>query len=37
MSAIRDPLGCELPRDRARQETVEDVIPIVLTEWLLKE
>jgi nicotinamidase-related amidase len=30
-------LACELQRDWARQETVEDVIRIVLTERLLKE
>jgi len=30
-------LACELQRDWARQETVEDVVRIVLTERLLKE
>jgi nicotinamidase-related amidase len=30
-------LACELQRDWARQETVEDIVRIVLTERLLKE
>jgi hypothetical protein len=38
--SVRDPVGdqiaCELQRDWAREETVGDVIEIVLTERLLK-
>jgi hypothetical protein len=30
-------LACELQRDWARQETVPDVVDIVLTERLLRE
>jgi hypothetical protein len=30
-------LACELQRDWARQETVQDVVQIVLTERLLQE
>jgi hypothetical protein len=33
----RVPLACELQRDWARQETVADVVQIVLTDRLRKE
>jgi hypothetical protein len=32
---VRDPVVCELQRDWAREETVADVVEIVLTERLL--